>query len=343
MYLGVTPDERLGDVIPFLGRVFHSPPGAPILDQRLFDWKFESPHPLWPGRRSFVLEHQGAIAAHGGVIPIHYRGSAGPFRSMQVIDWAGDNSVPGAGLHVYRTCLAKTDTMLAIGGSEAALSVIPRMKMFRRLTDCPVYARPLRPMGVALDTKPLTWRAAAKWGRAWKWKLAPLPANGDWSLRRETSFKRCSNHDLAEATIDRTPEWLNYLLGCPVVEMMAFTVLRNGEVAGHLLASIAGRSRQARLVDVVVDSKDDQDWIQAVSAAIRWLQRETKASEVIAASTVGFLQRVFEACGMHQRRLWPVFLADPKKKFPEGATLEANLLVGDGGFIHDDSVPLLLC
>src|SRR5579863_3890231 len=65
--------------------------------QKAMSWKYWSPHPFWEGSRSYVVESEGRILAHGAVVPQWARWNGNRFRWFHLIDWAATPDVPGVG------------------------------------------------------------------------------------------------------------------------------------------------------------------------------------------------------------------------------------------------------
>jgi hypothetical protein len=89
--------ERLTDLRRFLCDVFQLPPEAGFIDPPLLQWKYFAPHPYSSGPRSYVLDVDGVLGAHGCVTPVRYQVSEEVVAAMQIIDWAAGHSCPAAG------------------------------------------------------------------------------------------------------------------------------------------------------------------------------------------------------------------------------------------------------
>ena len=49
---------------------FHTGPDSPNLDSALLKWKYYDAGPEWEGARSYALEKDGAMLAHGSLWPL---------------------------------------------------------------------------------------------------------------------------------------------------------------------------------------------------------------------------------------------------------------------------------
>src|ERR1700761_4359359 len=119
-FRSTVPAER-DRIAGFLQGIFKLRPDSPLLDRPTLDWKYYGPHPLWEGdSRSYVLEQDEEYVSHGCASPVAFAQGGANIRSFQMADWASSGTVPGAGALIYRSLVPKTDTLLAIGGSEDA-------------------------------------------------------------------------------------------------------------------------------------------------------------------------------------------------------------------------------
>ncbi len=300
------------------------------------DWKFFRPNPMWAGTRSYVLESDGRIIGHACISPVTFSGSKTLVSSAQLIDWAAGPQMPAAGLMLMRQCLPLTDSLLAIGGSQDARPLFPRMNWLRRLAGMTQYARPLRPLRQILRSK-LDWKTPARLARNVLWNAQGLPASKAWSAARVSQFAEVWQPRADVPVLLRTKEWMNYLLDCPAASMEAYLVLHDKQPRGHFLLARVGP--QTRIVDLVVDTEDHQDWVDAIASAVRQAALQPDACEVAAASSLPLFCRALEACGFHERGRVPVYIADPKNKIADAALVEITLAVGDGFYFSSPEWP----
>jgi hypothetical protein len=323
-------------VLQFLADAFQLEPEALGAKKALTAWKYYGSHPFWPENRGYMLDKEGAIAAFGTVTPLRYALEHKEISSLQVIDWAGSKEVPGSGLLLYRSLLSRTDTLLAIGGSEDTLRLIPSVRWFRPVKPLQLYARPVRPFVQAAHGH-FNTRTLARLARNWIWSLRPvLPDAGEWSVRPLDRFDETTVPTGNFIPLVRSAEWLNYLLRCPAASMSAFALDCGTRRRGHLLVS--RNRRQATLVDLCI-SGTDQDWVQATAAVVDWLKRDTSVAEIVAGSNLPLPCTALESCGFRLRGSWPVYIADPKKLLPADALPEVNLAIGDAFYLRDKEYP----
>ena len=81
---------------------------------------------------------------------------------------------------------------------------------------------------------------------------------------------------------------------------------------------------------------DEEQWTHACAALIQMVASDAGSYEVAAGSSLPFLQRVFERCGLRNRGSMPAYLGDPKNKFASGDLLELSLLTGDSSYLMNE-------
>ena len=306
------------------------------LSARALLWKYFEPHPWWPEGRSYMLTTPAGIAAHGCAAPVRYQGNV---ESLQVIDWAAGRLVPGAGLLVYRKCLeVNKGTLLAIGGGEDTLKIIPMVKWFSRKDDLRSYARPLRPWRhFAQGSKNV--RNMGRLLRNVQWKLAPaLPASRSWQCRPARAGEEVFNpsDSAGYVPIVRTRAWFDYLLRCPIAAMELVMLEDAGRPVGHaLLSNVHG---SVRVADFVVTSGAPD---AAFAALVRYVSQQPAAAEIVAASSLAETNRVFEVCGLRFRGAVPVYLADPRKLLPADKAIEITAAIGDAFYLGSPEQPFV--
>jgi hypothetical protein len=334
MQFGALSPSRTPELIRFLAGVFGSSESLSFRSD-LIDWKYFEPHPWWPESRSYLIDTDQGIAAHGCVVPVRYSTGSGTVESMQIIDWAANNLAPGGGLLIYRRCLELGGgTLLAIGGSDDTRRIIPKLKWFERKEDLRMYARPLRFWRYRKADSGMA-RNLGRMGRNFAWQIsARLPKHDDWSCRTVIFPDRVFMPEGNFVPILRTPEWFAYLLRCPVFSAEFVAIEKKGVPVGHALVSNANGSM--RIADFVVK---DADRCGALAALIRYVAGNPTAAEVVAGSSLPELWPVFESCGLRLRENVPVYVADPKTLMPAGAPLEVAPMIGDSYSLYDPAWP----
>ena len=300
---------------------------SPFTAPDLLSWKYFDPHPSWPGTRSYLLQTDSGIVANAGMAPVRFVIGGQTVSSAQMIDWAAAAKTTGAGLTAFTECLPLADTILAIGGSSDARRIFPRLKWLRKLAHLRQYARPLRPFKQVLNS-PLNVKSPARLARNLAWSIHPrLPSGHGWTCRRVTNFDHAWQPQSDIPVIERTADWLNYLLRCPGAELEGYVLLDNAQPAGHFLLARVGP--QARLVDLAVRSVMQADWVSAISVATREAATNSATFEIAAASSLPDFCTALETCGFRPRGLVPVYVADGRGKFGGASLIEITLAIGD--------------
>lgn len=337
------PAERSEEVLRFLVDVFGFTTIPPNLTPETRAWKYFASHPCWPTGRSYVLENEQGIVAHGCVAPIRFASGAETLNTMVILDWASGKLVPGAGLSIYRHCMELGNgTLLAIGGSSDALRILPRVKSFSPKPELRWYAKPLKPWSrFLLSQRGL--RDSLKLARNVQWKaFPPLPSAGNWSCRRGHAADQVFAPSGDFLPILRTRAWIDYLLACPSANCQLCILELNGEPRGHALVSNLQGS--ARVADFALEGtrNNEQTTTRAFSALLRNLEAQDDLLEVVAASSLPEDGRAFEACGLRYRGSSAVLLADLRKVFPPEARLEVKPILGDSFYLYEPSAPFRL-
>lgn len=89
-----TTIEDQSEVRRLLQRAFGATDDAPFLVPKTMAWKYWDHRDDWESPRSFVLERDGVVVAHAGILPLAFDG--GEVRGVQMIDWASSKDSPGA-------------------------------------------------------------------------------------------------------------------------------------------------------------------------------------------------------------------------------------------------------
>lgn len=338
----LTSTERSEEVIGFLRKSFGITKLPPNFSAEMQAWKYFAPHPWWPTARSYILETEKGIAAHGCVAPVRFAAGKTVLESMVIMDWAAGDLVPGAGLLLCRRCMeVRKSSLLAIGGSDDTLRLLPKVAWFAPQADMRWYARPLKPWSRFLRSS-RGGRDFAKFCRNLQWKLSPkLPAPGGWTCRASRSDDPVFIPSGDFTPVLRTRAWIDYLSACPAAKCNLWILENEGVPRGHaLIANLAG---SARVADFALGGRSTLEAsTQAFSALVRTLAAQDDIMELVAASSLTLEMLAFEACGLRHRKRSPVLLADVSKTFPEKTTLEIKPMLSDAFYLYDPANPFLL-
>lgn len=275
-----------------LVRVYEFGPSDPHADTRLLEWKYLWPRPGWRGSRSFILEKNGRIVAHCGVCPVTFRFSnGGALEGVTMTDWAAYPSSPGAGVSLFRKLMAMTPASFVIGGAPATRQIVPRLG-FRQVAEALTFSGSVRPWR-EFRARPYSRRSGGRLLHGWTHPLREhVRLGGPWDCIPVREFDLSLEPILTGAkrswtTCLRTLADLNYLLKCPHLEMRGFLLQHRGRIAGYF---IAGKSAwEARLLDLLVDSEDAQDWKGAYHAITQAIRLDPEICRIRVQATVPIL------------------------------------------------------
>ena len=241
-----------------------------------------------------------------------------------------------------RRCMeVQNSSMLAIGGSDDTLRLLPKVRWFVPQTDMEWYAKPLKPWRRFLRSA-RDMRDVLKFFRNAGWKfLSSLPSPGKWTCRLALADDPVFTPAGDFVPILRTRVWIDYLSACPAAKCRLWILTEECVPRGHALISNLGGS--ARVADFALDGEQTAETAtQAFSALIRALERDDSLLEIVAASSLVQDIHAFRACGLRYRRKSAILLADIGKKFPPNSTLEIKPLLADQFYLYDPSNPFQL-
>ena len=334
----ISPD-RNEEVVDFLKGVFGFAGTPDHFAPPTVAWKYFAPHPWWPTGRSHALEVNGRIVAHGCVAPVRFGTGAVVVDSMRIIDWAAARSAPGAGLLLFRRCLAlERGPLLTVGGSSETRQFVSQSRWFTRKAELRTYARPLWPYARFRRSS----RAVRDWARLARnayWQLRPpLPSCGGWTCRPASPQEQVFTPVGDFLPILRTRAWLDYLSACPIGACELLILEKDGMPNGH--GFVSHLSGSARVADFALAGHPAMaDRINAFAALIHYVKDQRRSVELVTASSLDDNCLAFEACGLHFRRSSPVAAADPLKMLAREIPLETNLMLGDAFYLHDPGHP----
>jgi Acetyltransferase (GNAT) domain len=287
----------------FLGRVFQPRPGASLLAEQHMAWKYWTHRPDWPGSRSFVAQHEGAIVAHGAAWPVRVNAAGQPIAAMHVIDWAAHPDYPGAGIWLLRQMARRVKLTVATGGSEITRRILPVIG-FRQHGEVAWYARPVRPLGQVLTTTPRDWKTPARWLRNTSWRLWPqLTIPAGWSATPlapddipEGLWPQAS--PTAAVTV-RDAGMYRYVVDATVTQHRLFGLQRRGQLVGFFCLAFA--PHVARIADLWLRSAEIQDWAAGFRTAAALAARHRDVYEISASASTTLGKQALTRAGFRLR------------------------------------------
>jgi len=309
----------------------------PSLGSAQMDWKYWSPHPNWEGSRSFVIEREGKLAAHGAVVPLSLAWRNRRYRLFHLIDWAARPDSTGAGMALLKHAARLSDGVFVAGGSDMAQSILPAMG-FRESGRATTFVLPLRPFLRLRDDSFNSWKSAARYGRNLLWMMrAPSSTPAGWSTRRVprerlTTMEFPTPHPRgAEALFERTVPDICDLLECPATPAEFYLVERGGLVHGYFVLTIA--VRQCRIAEAWVESGDIDDWRALYIMATREAAARPQIAEIAAAASTPVEIDALRRAGFQPRRQIALRFQLREREVPDAVRFQ--LVDGDAAYLHD--------
>jgi len=337
MTIRATERKDLPALAKFLVRVYKFDPSDYHADPQLLQWKYLNGMPGREGNRSYLLEKDGKVVAHCGACPVTLHLPDGTLiNSVTMTDWAAESSVPGAGISLFRKLMEMAPTSFVIGGASATRQILPRIG-FRSVGEALTYTAWLRPWR-EFRTRPR--------GRNPRSALRLLhglthPARNRRQASAGWNFTAVSRFDesLLPVLNSTTRNWtfcrrtladLNHLMKCPHLEMRGFLLRRQGQLIGYF---IIGRAAwEARLLDLVVNSADANDWNLACAMVTQSAQLDPEICRIRALASFPILMRALEWNGYWRHYEEPIMIYDPANALDRAFPIGFQLLDGDSGY-----------
>ncbi|MFY9907695.1 MAG: hypothetical protein WBX02_02210 [Terriglobales bacterium] len=330
-----TEPKDLAALAQFLIRIYSFDPSDHHADIDLLEWKYLRSQPEGEGNRSYLLEKNGQVIAHCGICPVTFHlPNATTVNSVTMMDWAADPSVPGAGIRLFRHLMAMTPASFVIGGAPSTRLIVPRLG-FQLVEAAPTYSAWLRPWR-EFRTRPLTGKSTLRLlhglahpGRSHRWKAA------EWNFVPTSQFDDSVVPLLARSKrtwtfCQRTLSGLNHLLQCPHPKMQGFLLKRSADLVGYF---VIGRADwEARLLDLVVDSEDAQDWSLACALVTEAAKLNPEVGRIRALAALPILRQALQSNGYWYQYQEPIMLHDPSHLLDSAFPVSFQFLDGDSGY-----------
>jgi hypothetical protein len=129
------------------------------------------------------------------------------------------------------------------------------------------------------------------------------------------------------------------MLACPAAEFSAFIISQAGRPVGYFVLSKVGR--QARIVDLVVDSVDPKLWVSACATAALTARQDPETVEIVGGTSSGDVGRIFEELGFRLCRADEILYYDRRNRLAPDTQLDFNLIDIDFSFMYDPKHPYI--
>ena len=330
-----TEGSDLLDLGKFLVRIYRSEAADFHFAPPTLKWKYLDPRSDWPGGRSYLLEKDGRIVAHAGILPVTFHLPGGQFvKSLTIMDWAADPAVPLAGITLFRKLMGMAPTCFIVGGAPVTRKILPRLG-FRSPGTALTHAAWLRPWR-EFRSRRLTGRSALRLVHGW---THPVPAcsrhSKEWEIVPVSQFEDSLRPMLSKkgrswASCVRNIAELNHLLKCPLLEMRGFLLRHESCMGGYCIT--AQSDWEARVIDFLIDSEDANDWKHAIAAMTKAVRRDDRACRIRVLSSVPVMAEALEWNGYWRQNQEPIALYDPKNFFEPHIPMGFQYFDGDLGY-----------
>ena len=120
------------------------------------------------------------------------------------------------------------------------------------------------------------------------------------------------------------------MLRCPSVEMNGFLLQRNQVIRGYFI--LGKTAWEGRIMDMVVDSDEAEDWRFAYAAATIAAMSEPEVCRIRTRVTLPMLSTALAQNGYWQQYKEPIVLHDPNGLLTGAFPVDFQLLDGDAAF-----------
>ena len=330
-----TEPRDLATLSQFLVRIYQFEPADHHANPQLLEWKYLRPGPGRESSGSYLLEQDGRILAHCGICPVTLHLPDGTtVNSVTMMDWAADPSAPGMGVILFRKLMEKAPVSFVIGGAPATRLIIPKIG-FLQVGEAPTYAawlRPWREFRLRSRTGQSTLRllhglthpARNRERATAAWNFVPVKQFDDSLVPVLNSARRTWTF------CGRTLADLNHLLQCPHLEMQAFLLRRQGQLMGYFVIGKAGW--EARLLDLVVDSTNANDWNLAAAMVTQAARLDPEVCRIRSLASFPILSRALAWNGFWRQYQEPVLIYDPTNALEHAFPVSFQLFDGDSAY-----------
>jgi hypothetical protein len=310
----------------------------PNAEPEALDWKYWQEREDWAGPRSFVASRGGHILGHAAAVPGRCVTDSGSTSVLHLIDWAARPNAAGVGVSLMKHVGRLADALLAVGGSEQTLQILPHIG-FRRCGRADVYVRVLHPLRFLAPLDGAFWKLPARLVRRSVWRFsAPIVAPSGWSIRRiaaeetETLAEVLPRARAGMDVLERSAGWFRYMLRCPIVPMELYALKNRNELCGYFLLAFA--PGQARVADCWVSTDEPTAWHALMQYAALQAWRHRDVAELIAWSSDPTTARALAAGGFHRRDQVPIFLRGAVQESILPGRLRVQMLDNDAAHFH---------
>ena len=168
----------------------------------------------------------------------------------------------------------------------------------------------------------------------------PLNVPSQWTARPVERFDaQLLNTRLPSSRVKlvlplRSPDLLNYMLGCPSVGFSGFLLEKKGMLRGHLL--LADLGEEVRIADLLIDSDDVEEWMACYSLAAATARRlHPRAGYLRAMAAPDVLQSAITRAGFTVLGSLTAIVQDKNNVLPRTQLPVLNMMDSDAAYFSD--------
>ena len=266
---------------------------------------------------------------------------ATPLSTMHAIDWRGSHANSGLGAFLMLQALATSKIQYAIGSSEQAQAVFPKLG-FEQKPKVAIFRKVLAPFHRLRRTDQGTlrkWAGTAKdMASVWRAQTPPVPQTVE--LRAAPTFNEeidClqRHSSLRIVTCQRDHLLLNYFLRCPLSGFSGWTIHKSQRMIGFAVLKITpyGRIQLGKIVDCWLDTDDPSCWQAAVAAIVDRLcalfADDVKCYATTPSLHAALLRNGFASSGDRN-----VYVRDKQRSLPRDLPFGFSLLDADLAILY---------
>ncbi len=317
---------------------------CPNPDPQTLHWKYWLERADFRGPRSFVTLRGDQLIAHAALVPGTFLWEDRRQKTAHVIDWAARRGDWGAGTTLMKHVGQQVESLLAIGGTEDTLRILPHMG-FRRTGVVKGYVRPLHPLQI-LRSQSMNWRLPVRLLRSVTWKLGVEGAHPlDWRIHSVDSGEDLARLGgvISAATpgitrLARSTMLLTYMLACPCVPMQLFLIEDSQRIRGYFV--LAAAPAQVRLVDWWIDSDAQPDLCALTQCAVRQAMLNHQAAEIVVWASDPAFEQALIGCGFHARHHMVVQIRPRDGQTVPPAPLRLQMMDNDAAYLNEEKIQL---
>jgi hypothetical protein len=166
--------------------------------------------------------------------------------------------------------------------------------------------------------------------------FSPAISHGPWAVEKVEQFDDSLTPVLNRFSgpytdSKRSVALLNYMLTCPAAPYSAYILRESSEQRGYFILNKLDNS--ARIIDIFIDSGDQNQWQIAYSAATDIAATDPYVHSVFTVSTTPFLSKVLDQVGYKEYGRNTIGLFDPDRLLEGMLPINIQWFEADHGYL----------